>query len=159
MEEKKDNFRHILRVAGVDLNGNKKILNELRKIKGVSFAFANAICKLTGVDKNQQVGYVDEKYVSKIEEVIKEPAKFGIPSWMLNRRDDPEEGEDRHLIGPDLTFTNQTDVRIMQKIKCYKGFRHHFRLPLRGQRTKSNFRRNKGKVAGVSKSKQAKGRK
>ena len=34
----------------------------------------------------------------------------------------------------------------MKKIKCYKGVRHMLDLPVRGQRTKSNFRKNKGKV-------------
>jgi small subunit ribosomal protein S13 len=37
----------------------------------------------------------------------------------------------------------------MKKMKSYRGVRHIFNLPVRGQRTKSNFRKNKGKVTGV----------
>jgi ribosomal protein S13 len=45
----------------------------------------------------------------------------------------------------------------MKKTKSNKGFRHHWGLPLRGQRTKNNFRKNKGKGSlGVKKSKQRK---
>jgi small subunit ribosomal protein S13 len=40
----------------------------------------------------------------------------------------------------------------MKKIRSYRGVRHGIGLPVRGQRTKSNFRRNKGKVSlGVAK--------
>lgn len=159
MAENKDDFRHIVRVSGVDLNGNKKVINELRKIKGVSFAFAKALCFITGIDKNKIVGHMDDKDISKFEEVLSNPLKFNIPTWMLNRRADPEEGTDKHLVTADLTFQNQNDIRDMQKIKCYKGFRHQYRLPLRGQRTKSNFRRNKGKVSSVKRKSKVQARK
>ena len=120
MEEKKDNFRHILRVGGVDLVGDKKLVNELRKIKGVSFMFANMLCSVADVDKNQKVGYMEDDSVKKIEEVLNNPDKFKVPSWIYNRRSDPEEGTDKHLYGSDLTFTNETDVRLMKKIKDKK---------------------------------------
>jgi len=41
----------------------------------------------------------------------------------------------------------------MKKIKCYRGIRHMFNLPVRGQCTRSNFRKNKGKTTGVKKAK------
>lgn len=149
MAEKKEDFRHIVRISGVDLNGNRKINNELLKIKGISFSFAQLLCQVSGIGKGSTVGYLNDADVSKIEEIIAEPAKFRIPSWLLNRRADPETGNNIHLVGSELIFTNQTDTRNMQKIKSYKGFRHQYRLPLRGQRTKANFRRNKGKVQSV----------
>ncbi|MBW3022857.1 30S ribosomal protein S13, partial [Candidatus Woesearchaeota archaeon] len=121
-----------------------------------SFMLANVICKLSGVDKNQKVGYFPDSEVAKIEQVLTGPLKSKIPNWMLNRRKDPETGEDGHILGADLKFAQESDIRQMRKIKCYKGMRHSFGLPARGQRTKSNFRRNKGKVMGVARSKQAK---
>jgi len=40
----------------------------------------------------------------------------------------------------------------MKKTKSYKGLRHQWGLPVRGQRTKANFRKNKGKSSlGVQK--------
>ena len=94
MEEKKDDFRHILRVAGTDLSGGGKMINELRKIKGVSFMFANVICCVTKLDPNQKMGYVEEGTIAKIEEVLKNPTKHNIPVWMFNRKNDPEDGEE-----------------------------------------------------------------
>jgi len=156
MEEKKDNFRHILRIGGVDLNGDKKIINELRRIKGVSFLFANALCNAAGIERNKKVGYLEDNDVMKIEQILKDPLKFNIPSWLLNRRADPEEGINMHKIGADLKFTQENDIRFLKKIRCYRGIRHSLGLPVRGQRTKSNFRKNKGKVMGVAKTKEAK---
>jgi len=72
---------------------------------------------------------------------------------MLNRRKDYETGEDKHLLSSDLAFTKDNDIKMLKKIKSYKGMRHAFGLPVRGQRTRSNFRRNKGKVTGVQKKK------
>ena len=156
MEEKKDNFRHILRIAGTDLDGNKKLVNELRKIKGVSFLFCNVLCKVANVDKNQKLGYIDDASLARIEDVLKNPKKFNVPSWLLNRRADPETGIDKHLIASELKFTEENDIKFMKKIKSWKGMRHSIGQPVRGQRTKSNFRKNKGKVMGVAKTRQAK---
>ena len=49
----------------------------------------------------------------------------------------------------DLRFIQDNDIKMMKKIKSYKGIRHMFRLPVRGQCTRSNFRKNKGKGMGV----------
>ena len=86
------------------------------------------------------------------------PKKFNIPLWLLNRRKDPETNEDKHLITDDIRFVQENDVKILKKIKSYKGVRHMHGLPTRGQRTKSNFRRNKGNVIGVKRKKGKSGR-
>jgi len=39
----------------------------------------------------------------------------------------------------------------MKKIKSYKGIRHVAGLPVRGQRTKSHFRKNARKSGGIKK--------
>ena len=146
-KEQKENFNHIVRIANADLDGNKKLFNALTNIKGVSSMFSNVLCVLAGLDKSAKVGYLDDSQIKKIEDILVDPSKFKIPAWMLNRRNDPEEGKDKHLIGGDWTFTVENDIKLMQKIRCYKGVRHGKRLPVRGQRTKSNFRKNKGKVS------------
>ena len=45
------------------------------------------------------------------------------------------------------------DIKRLKKIKSYKGFRHSSKLPLRGQRTKGNFRKNRAKSVGIKKKK------
>ncbi|MEM4336941.1 MAG: 30S ribosomal protein S13, partial [Candidatus Woesearchaeota archaeon] len=156
MEGQKKEFNYIVRIANTDLDGNKPIVHALRKIKGISFMFANAVCKLSGVDTHQKTGYLTEDKINLIEDIIKNPIKHKAPSWVANRRRDPDDGLDKHLTGADLKFVQESDIRLMKKIRCYKGIRHSLGLPVRGQRTKSNFRKNKGKVMGVARSKQAK---
>ena len=66
-----------------------------------------------------------------------------------NRRKDYETGDSIHGYGSDLDFLQMNDKKRLQKAKSYRGLRYHARLPVRGQRTKSNFRR--GKSLGVAK--------
>lgn len=145
MEEKPD-FRHFVRIANTDLNGAKPIAASLRQIKGVSFMFSNLICSLANIDKKKKTGELNEEEIKRINNVINNPSSSGAPYWMLNRRKDLETGEDRHLISSDLIFISDNDIKMMKKMRSYKGVRHILGQPARGQRTKSNFRKNKGKV-------------
>lgn len=149
----KENYKHIVRVVNTDLDGSKPILHSIRKIKGIGAMYANMVCTLAKVDKTKKTGTLTESDVAKLDDVIKNPAKYHVPTWMMNRRKDYESGEDMHLITSNLDFHSGNDVKMMRKIKSYKGVRHSLGQPTRGQRTKSNFRRNKGKVMGVTKAK------
>jgi small subunit ribosomal protein S13 len=156
MEEQRKDFKHIVRIVNTDLDGNKPILDSLRKIKGVGFMFSNMICHMAGVDKHKQTGYLSDDDILKIEDVLKDPVKHKAPAWMLNRRGDVETGEDIHVITGDLKFQQENDIKMMKMIRSYKGVRHSFGQPVRGQKTRSNFRKNKGKVMGVKRSAGAK---
>ncbi len=144
MAEAKE-FRHLVRVANTDLDGNKPIMYALRKIKGVGFMFSNMVCSIAGVNKNQKAGTLSNPEVAKLDEVITDPLNHGAPEWMVNRRRDLETGEAKHVLTSDLDFEKQGDYKRLQKIKSYRGLRLHAGLPVRGQRTKSNFRRSKRK--------------
>ncbi|MEK6837719.1 MAG: 30S ribosomal protein S13 [Nanoarchaeota archaeon] len=146
-------FKHIVRVANTDLDGNKKIVDALRKIKGIGFAVANVVCHLAQIDAMKKAGYMLPEEVKKVDTVIANAAGSGAPLWLLNRRRNLEDGLDKHLIGADLTFAQESDIRFMKQIRSYKGVRHTMGAPVRGQRTRSNFRKNKGKVMGVIKKK------
>jgi len=150
-KEVEKNFKHIVRIMNTDLDGNKSIQMALQKIKGVGFMFSNLICTLAKVPQDSKTGTLDDASIKRLNEVVENPLKFNAPTWFLNRRKDYEDGTDKHLLTSDLDFTKQNDIRRLQKIKSYRGIRHHLKLPTRGQRTKSNFRRNKGKVTGVKK--------
>ncbi len=150
-EEQKQELKYFVRIANTDLDGNKPISHALTKIKGVSFMFSNVVLGVAGIEKTKKTGYLTDNEAAKIDDVIKEPSKFNIPSWLFNRKRGPEDNIDRHLTGSILAFTQDNDIKMMKKIKSYKGIRHSLGLPVRGQRTKSNFRKNKGKVMGVKK--------
>lgn len=140
-------FKYFVRIVNTDLDGNKSIGNALRKIKGVGFMFSNMLCSLAGVDKMSKTGYLKDEEIKKLDEVLKNISNYNVPSWMLNRRKNYEDGKDYHIITGNLSFAEENDIKRMKKIRSYRGVRHGIGLPVRGQRTKSNFRRNKGKVS------------
>jgi len=148
MAEKQD-LRQLVRIANVDMDGAKPIFHQLTKVKGVGSSYSNMICSLVGIPKKKKTGELTEEEMSRIEKAISNPMEFGAPAWMVNRRNDPETGKTGHLIGNDLIYVQDNDIKIMKKIRSYKGVRHSLGQPVRGQRTKSNFRRNKGKAMGV----------
>lgn len=140
-------FKHIVRIANTDIAGKRPVFMGLCKIKGVSFMFSNVVCKLAGIDKRKIVGLLTEQEVEAINKVLTQPSASGCPVWMFNRQKDTETGEHKHLVSSDLTFVQDNDVKMMKKMKSYRGVRHILGQPVRGQRTKSHFRKNKGKVS------------
>lgn len=147
-EEKKD-FFSIVRIVQTDIPGNKKILTGLTYIKGVSWSVSNAICKILGINPNKKIEELNEDEIEKITEFLNNPK---LPDFLLNRRKDFNSGEDVHLITAALEMKKEFDIRRLKKIRSYRGLRHAFGHPTRGQRTRSNFRaKGKKKAVGVKK--------
>jgi len=146
-----EEIKGIVRIAGTDIKGENQLYSSLIRIKGVGGSLASAVCRIHNFDRRRKVGTLTTSDIKKIEETISNPIKFGVPSWMVNRRKDIETGEDRHLVAVDLNFMLEQDIKRMIKIKSYKGIRHMFGLPVRGQRTRSSFRG--GTTVGVVKKK------
>jgi small subunit ribosomal protein S13 len=142
-------FRHILRITDTDVDGTLKAPFAVSRIKGISLSLANAILKKAGVDSNIRVGFLTDADIEKIEEIIEDPAKYGVPNWLLNRRKDTETGKDRHLLSADLVLRTKMDIDEMKEIKSWRGYRHAYGLKVRGQRTKTTGR--SGKALGVKK--------
>ncbi|MGQ9506872.1 MAG: 30S ribosomal protein S13 [Candidatus Bathycorpusculaceae bacterium] len=142
-------FRHILRIIDTDVDGTLKAPYALRKIKGISLNLANAILKKAGINPETRAGFLTESEVERIEEIITEPTKFGLPNWLLNRRKDLETGKDMHLISADLVLMTKMDMEQMKEIKSWRGYRHSYGLKVRGQRTRTTGRT--GKALGVKK--------
>ncbi len=140
-------YRHIVRIVNTDIKGEKKVFMALQKIKGVGCMFSNFVCFASKIDPRKATGDLTDSEVQKIEDIIRNPAKYNAPHWILNRRKDYETGQDMHLITTDWDLSVDNDIKKMKKIKSYKGVRHMLGQPVRGQRTKSNFRKNKGKVS------------
>jgi len=142
-------YRHIVRVTDTDVDGALKAPYALAKIEGIGLSLANAILKKAGVNPQVRVGFLTEAEIEKIEEVIREPLKYGIPKWMLDRQKDLESGKDLHLISSELDLQTKTDIEKMKRMKSWKGYRHSYGLTVRGQRTRTTGRH--GKALGVSK--------
>ena len=137
-----DDFKHLVRISRKDVNGNKTIEHALTEIKGVGISLSKTICRTLDLDLDAKIGYIADEDVLRIEEILEDPQKFDIPTWMLNRREDYETGDDIHLIESDLDMTLRDDLNRMKKTRSYKGRRHEVGLPVRGQRTKSTFRKS-----------------
>ncbi|MBI4983258.1 30S ribosomal protein S13 [Candidatus Woesearchaeota archaeon] len=155
IEKFDSNFKHIIRVANVDLPGNKQIRFALTNIKGIGINFADSLCKLAQVNRYTKAGYLAQEGIDRLNKIVEAPAASRVPSWMFNRRNDYETGENRHLFTGTLTFVHDNDIKRLKKIKTLRGIRHQMGLPVRGQRTKAHFRKHKGRVVGVSKKKVA----
>ena len=143
------NFREkvFFRNLRSQVDGNAKVEHGLTQIMGVGRRFAQAIVSVAKIDPKTRIGVLSEKDLNRIEEIIAKPIQNGIPNWMVNRPKDLRTGEDLHVIANKLEITVKRDIDRMKKIKSYKGVRHHLKLKVRGQRTKSTGRH--GLVVGV----------
>jgi len=142
-------YRYILRIMGTDVQGTLKTSYAVAQIKGVSAALSNAILRKAGVNPDLRVGFITESDISKIEDVIRDPVKYGLPGWMFNRRKDSDSGKDNHVLSADLALKIKTDIDGAKEIRSWRGYRHAYSLKVRGQRTKTTGRA--GKALGVKK--------
>ena len=138
----------IIRILSKDIEGGMTVYAGLAKIKGVSWGFSNASCHVMKIDKKRKIGSLSQEEIKKISEFIKNPS---LPKFLLNRNSDFKTGENKHLTGGDLELQKEFDIKRLKQIKSYRGYRHVLGLPSRGQRTRSNFRKNRGKSVGIKK--------
>jgi len=156
MEGKKDYKRKkeedviLVRVLGKDIRGDIKIRSALTKVNGVSWAISNAVCKVLELDQDVKLQDFKKDELKKIEEFMK---NLEVPGFLKNRQNDLESGEDLHISGADLKLRKEFDIKRLKKIRSYKGVRHVAGLPVRGQRTKANFRRNRKPSVAAAKKK------
>jgi small subunit ribosomal protein S13 len=113
-----------VRIAGVLLPQNKKITYALPLIFGVGVPLARKILDETKVDPEKRTKDLTETEANKLREYIEKQFRV--------------EGDLRREI-----FAN---IKHLKEIGSYRGSRHHKRLPLHGQRTKTNSRTVRGNV-------------
>lgn len=125
------------RILGVDIPGEKRVDIALRYIYGIGPVNAKEVLSRAGIDPAVRAKNLTEQQVSQIIHAIQE-GKYVI------------EGDLRREIGLNL--------KRLQAIKSYRGYRHLRGLPVRGQRTGTNARTRKGprKTVGVQRNPNAK---
>ncbi|MFA5357926.1 MAG: 30S ribosomal protein S13 [archaeon] len=153
-------LKYIVRIIGKDLDGTKSVENSLCGIKGIgrrmSVIMGTQFKKENNIKGEKKLGELTDIEIKKIEDIVSNPEKHGIPSWALNRRNEFETGEDKHKTMNDLDFALRNDFQRLAEIKSYRGLRHMWGLTVRGQKTRSTHR-GKGGVVGVSKKDAKKG--
>ena len=142
-------YRHIVRIVGNDIPGERKILVGLTQIKGIGYNFATAILDSLKIDTNTNIGNLSDNEVQAIEKLISDPIGGNFPNWFLNRRKDIETGADLHLLTSDIPFTLRNDIERERITASWRGYRHLSGLKVRGQRTRTSGR--KSGAVGVAK--------
>ena len=142
-------FRHIVRILGSDSAGTLKAAYAVASVRGVSLSMASAILKKADISPDLRAGFLTESDIAKVEDIIRDPAKYSLPAWLFNRRKDSDSGKDMHLISADLVLKVKTDIDEAKSIRSWRGYRHAYGLKVRGQRTKTTGR--SGKSLGVKK--------
>ena len=144
-----EQFKYIVRIAGTDIDGNLKLPYALASIKGIGYTTALSVIRLLGLDPDKRAGFLTEEEVRRLDEILRDLTKLGLPGWLYNRRKDYETGRDLHLIGSDLIYYARRDIEREVKIGSWRGIRHRLGLKVRGQRTRTTGRL--GMTVGVKK--------
>lgn len=148
-EPKEEVHEILVRIMGNDIPGSKSVFVGLTRIKGVSWSIANAARVKLGIPLTKKISELSKEDIAKIESFLK---NIQIYDFLKNRRKDLESGETNHYYGSDLDIRREFDIKRMKEMRSYKGLRHASKLPVRGQRTRSHFRK-KGVAMGVKKKK------
>ena len=110
------------RIAGVDIPRQKQILFSLQYIHGIGPSISQRILTQTNVKPDTKADNLTEDEVNRIREVID--------------RGYTVEGELRKAVN--------LNIKRLIEIGSYRGMRHRYSLPTRGQRTRTNARSRRG---------------
>ncbi|MDO8582664.1 MAG: 30S ribosomal protein S13 [bacterium] len=113
-----------MRLFGITIPDGKRVEASLEYFYGVGPARVQAILKSTKIDPNKRTKDLTQQEVGLIKEFIEKNFKI--------------EG--------DLRLIVKQDIQMLKELNSYRGLRHMRRLPVRGQRTKTNSRTVRGNV-------------
>ncbi|MFZ6036039.1 MAG: 30S ribosomal protein S13 [Patescibacteria group bacterium] len=112
------------RIAGVTLPQNKRIEIALTYIFGIGHARAREILSVVHIDPNARTERLTETEVNNLREII----------------------EKKYRVEGELKRDILLNIKRLREINSYRGTRHAKKLPVRGQRTKTNTRTVRGNV-------------
>jgi small subunit ribosomal protein S13 len=119
------------RIAGINLPKGKRIEVALTYIYGIGRSYSRQILESAKIDPDKKVEALTDAEEGRIRDKV---AKLTV------------EGDLRRLV--------TGNIKRLQEIGTYRGFRHRRRLPARGQRTKTNARTKRGKRVTMGSGKQ-----
>ncbi|QJC34144.1 30S ribosomal protein S13 [Enterobacteriaceae endosymbiont of Donacia cinerea] len=105
----------MVRIAGVNIPDNKRIIIALKYIYGIGTSHAIRICKITNISQNIKINKLTEKKIDLLRNIIS-----------------------RFKVEGDLRRDINLNIKRLIDLGCYRGLRHKKGLPVRGQRTKTN---------------------
>ncbi|MCL4397801.1 30S ribosomal protein S13 [Patescibacteria group bacterium] len=110
------------RIAGIDLDNNKRVDIALTRLYGVGRRNVGSLLKIAGIDPAKRVKDLSEDEVNRVQKAI-----------------------DTVKVEGELRAEVHGNIAALKQIASYRGIRHTRNLPVRGQRTKSNARTKRGK--------------
>jgi small subunit ribosomal protein S13 len=110
------------RIAGVDIPGDKRVEISLQYIYGIGSTLSKRILAQTEVNPDRKAKDLTEEDITRLREFIGKECKV--------------EGELRREVS--------LNISRLTEIGSYRGIRHRNRLPVRGQRTRTNARTKRG---------------
>lgn len=111
-----------MRIAGINIPSDKKIVISLPYIYGIGSTLAKKILVTAKIDANIRVKDLTQEQEDVLRQIVEKQYKT--------------EGDLRRDVAG--------NIKRMKDIKCYRGIRHVKHLPVRGQRTKTNSRTVRG---------------
>lgn len=118
----------MVRIAGVVLPAHKRIETALTAITGVGRRLSRTILSEAKIDMDKRTDSVTEAEEALLRSII-----------------------DRFETEGDLRRRVAMDIRRLQDIGSYRGYRHRRKLPVRGQTSRRNARTRRGrKKTGLS---------
>ncbi len=112
------------RIAGVNIPENKRIEIALTYIYGIGNSLCRKILEQTKIDFNKKASDLTPKEVNDLKDLI----------------------EKKYKIEGDLRRQVMINIKRLKDIGTWRGLRHFKKLPVRGQRTKTNTRTVRGNV-------------
>jgi small subunit ribosomal protein S13 len=119
------------RIAGIDLQPQKRAVIALTYIYGIGRKAAHDIITAAGIDLATRTKDLTEDQTRKIREII----------------------EGQYKVEGDLRREVTMNIKRLMDLGCYRGLRHRKGLPVRGQRTHTNSRTRKGPKRGIVRAK------
>ncbi|NMB92514.1 MAG: 30S ribosomal protein S13 [Parcubacteria group bacterium] len=113
------------RILGVDIPDNKNISISLTYIYGIGPSLVKKILNDTKIDPNKKTNKLSGQELNAIKDYIE---------------------KNKIKIEGDLRREIKSNIKRLIDINAYRGIRHIRRLPVRGQRTKTNSRTVRGNV-------------
>lgn len=113
-----------MRIVGTNIPDNKRVEIGLTYVYGVGRTVSNRILEATKVNPDKKVKDLEAEEIKKIQEFVEKNLKI--------------EGELRQQI--------RSNITRLKDIQSHRGLRHMKKLPVRGQRTKTNSRTVRGNV-------------
>ena len=113
------------RLAGVDLPRNKRMIVALTYIYGIGPTRSAKILADCKISEDLRTDDLTDDNIKVLREAIS-----------------------HYTIEGDLRREENLNIKRLSEINSYRGMRHRRKLPVRGQRTKTNARTRRGKKTG-----------